>query len=589
MMRSRFRRFSRACWAVTGLGAVALPLALSGAAWAVDPTCRVVEVRFQPQGFPKQGSASGREELSPQVAVWVESADRSFRKDLFLTRAVGLFGIGNRPGLATLKSHFRWPYGRRPSSLPIWAHRRGKTYGFVAMGGRCSSIYNPDMPTQSSCRPDFAGESSDDDRTIAYHFPVSSDEPYFCSPSGKKTQTIGGVDVVSCASSFYGSKGWYAPGYTSVYPPRADLKVQGLSDHGDVLRFGNDNDVAAISAATPANGKVVDPPVRWFTTGDTPDGDYVIWVEANIEGDFNPYYPPGQCKPDYHAEWDHLGQDYIGQPSVVYQVPFRLDQSGRVATVVDYAGYGDRLGKSGTINPPDSTISQSGGSGADRFRKVSDENGDWRVKVSVTPCDPSNCEIPFAPAGLEVKDLTDATMTVQFVVPDGPPASAYQVRYQLGSPITAENWDRALPAPSANLGKPGDPASARIVGLAARTKYFVAVRPVNRCGLAGPLVTAETETQNPNFYTLSGCFVATAAYGTDLAPEVTVLRQLRDQALLKSPLGQLAVASYYSLSPSLAAVISQSEDLRALSRSALRPVLAVARGLVRGAAGTGAR
>lgn len=581
MTSSRSRRLPRACLVVSGLGAVALPLWLSGSAWAVDPTCRVVEVRFQPQGFPKQGSSSGREELSPQVAVWVESADRSYRKDLFLTRAVGLFGIGNRPGLATLKSHFRWPYGRRPSTLPIWAHRRGKTYGFVAMGGRCSSIYNPDQPTQSSCRPDFAGESSDDDRTIAYHFPVSSDEPYFCSPSGKKSQTIGGVDVVSCASSFYGSKGWYAPGYTSVYPPRADLRTQGQSDHGDVLRFGNDNDVAAISAATPQNGKVVDPPVRWFTTGDIPDGDYVMWVEANIEGDFNAYYPPGQCKPDQRPEWDHLGMDYIGQPSVVYQVPFRLDQSGRVATVVDYAGYGDRLGKAGTINPPDGTISVSGASGADRFKKVSDENGDWRVKVSVAPCDPSSCEAPLAPQALELTDLTDATMTVRFAVPDGPPAAAYQVRYQLGSPITAENWDRALPAPSSNLGPPGSKVAAHIVGLAARTKYYVAVRPINRCGVAGPIVTGETETQNPNFYTLSGCFVATAAYGTDLAPEVGMLRQFRDKALLDSPLGRLAVASYYSLSPSLAAVISESEELRELSRSALRPVLAVARGLLR--------
>jgi hypothetical protein len=589
MSRSRSRRLSRALLGGFGLGAVVLPLGLSGSAWAVDPTCRVVEVRFQPQGFPKQGSTSGREELSPQVAVWVESADRSFRKDLFLTRAVGLFGIGNRPGLATLKSHFRWPYGRRPSALPVWAHRRGKTYGFVVMGGRCSSIYNPDMPTQSSCRPDFAGESSDDDRTIAYHFPVSSDEPYFCSPSGKKSQTIGGVDVVSCASSFYGSKGWYAPGYTSVYPPRADLKVQGLSDHGDVLRFGNDNDVAAISAATPQNGKVVDPPVRWYTTGDTPDGDYVMWVEANIEGDFNAYYPPGQCKPDRHAEWDHLGQDYIGQPSVVYQVPFRLDQNGRVATVIDYSGYGDRLGQSGTVNPPDGTISVSGGSGADRFRRVTDENGDWRVKVSVAPCDPTSCETPLAPAALELTDLTDATITVRFPVPDGPPAASYQVRYQLGTPITDQNWDRALPAPSANLGPPGSKVSARIVGLAARTKYYVAVRPVNRCGIAGPLLTGETETQNPNFYTLSGCFVATAAYGTDLAPEVAMLRQFRDKALLQSPLGRLAVASYYSLSPSLAAVISESEELRELSRSALRPVLSVARTLLRQPSGPPSR
>lgn len=577
MRRSRDRRSSFVLAAVSGLGTLAASMS---PAWAVDPTCRVVEVRFQPQGFPKQSTPSGREELSPQLAVWVESTDGAFRKDLYLTRAVGLYGIGNRPGLDTLKSHFRWPYGRRPSTLPIWAHRRNKTYGLVVMGGRCSNKYDPANPTLSSCPKDFAGFSSDDDRTIAYHFPVSSDEPYFCSPSGKKTQNIGGVDVVSCASSFYGSKGWYAPGFTSVYPPRADLKIQGGSDHSDVLRFGNDNDVAAISAATPPNGKVVDPPIRWFTSADVPDGDYVMWVEANIEGDFNAYYSPGQCKADINAEWDHLGQDYIGQPSIVYQVPFRLDQSGRIATSVDYAGYADRLGRSGAIHPPDSTISQSGGSGADRFRVVSDENGSWRVKVSVSPCDPSSCEMPMAPSALEVADVTDATLTLRFAVPDGPPASSYQVRYQVGTPITSDNWDRASPAPATNLGPPGSKVSTRIVGLSARTKYFVGVRPVNRCGMVGPITTVEADTQNPNFYTLSGCFVATATYGSDMAPEVNLLRRFRDEKLLSHPIGQLAVASYYSLSPSLSMVIADSEGLRQLSRHALRPVLAVARGLL---------
>ena len=263
-------------------------------------------------------------------------------------------------------------------------------------------------------------------------------------------------------------QGWYAPGYTSVYPPRADLKVQGLSDHGDVLRFGNDNDVAAISAATPANGKVVDPPVRWFTTGDTPDGDYVIWVEANIEGDFNPTTRRGSAKPDYHAEWDHLGQDYIGQPSVVYQVPFRLDQSGRVATVVDYAGW--RSAGQERHHQPAGQHDQSKwglwrGSlpGRSAMKTVTGAS-----RSASRPAIPATARSRLLP-GLEVKDLTDATMTVQFVVPDGPPASAYQVRYQLGSPITAENWDRRCRRPSANLGKPGDPASARIVGLAART------------------------------------------------------------------------------------------------------------------------
>src|SRR5262245_11843966 len=79
--------------------------------WAVDPTCRIVEVRFTPQGLP---AAGGREELSPQIAVWVEKADGRWLADLYLTRSVGLLGLGNRPGGALLKSDFRWPYGRRP-------------------------------------------------------------------------------------------------------------------------------------------------------------------------------------------------------------------------------------------------------------------------------------------------------------------------------------------------------------------------------------------------------------------------------------------------------------------------------------------
>jgi hypothetical protein len=171
-------------------------------------------------------------------------------------------------------------------ALPVWAHRRGKTYGYVMMGGKCS-------PT---CPPDFQGSPSDDDNTVAYHGPVSSTENYYCSPSGWRTQRMNGVDVVSCASAFYGSKGYYAAGKKSPYPPRADLSVVGGNDSPDVKRFSLDNDVAAVSGATPANGKLIDP-IRWYADSLIPDADYDLYVEVGIEGDFNAYWPPGKATP----------------------------------------------------------------------------------------------------------------------------------------------------------------------------------------------------------------------------------------------------------------------------------------------------
>lgn len=62
------------------------------------------------------------------------------------------------------------------------------------------------------------------------------------------------------------------------------------------------------------------------------------------------------------------------------------------------------------------------------------------------------------------------------------------------------------------------------------------------------------------------CFVATAAYGSSLAPEVVVFSRLRDDVLLKSRLGKLFVTLYYFASPSLASVIARSEFLRATTR-----------------------
>jgi chitodextrinase len=71
-----------------------------------------------------------------------------------------------------------------------------------------------------------------------------------------------------------------------------------------------------------------------------------------------------------------------------------------------------------------------------------------------------------------------------------------------------------------------------------------------------------------------GCFIATAAYGSPLAPQVQRLREFRDRYLLPNPVGKVFVAVYYKLSPPLAAVIAESGTLRAIVRVTLVPVLA---------------
>jgi hypothetical protein len=72
------------------------------------------------------------------------------------------------------------------------------------------------------------------------------------------------------------------------------------------------------------------------------------------------------------------------------------------------------------------------------------------------------------------------------------------------------------------------------------------------------------------------CFVATAAYGTDTAEEVDLLREFRDVVLLPSGLGAEFVSLYYQVSPPIAEVIWQHEFLRRAVRVGfVNPIVAI--------------
>ena len=89
------------------------------------------------------------------------------------------------------------------------------------------------------------------------------------------------------------------------------------------------------------------------------------------------------------------------------------------------------------------------------------------------------------------------------------------------------------------------------------------------------LTISELPDGNPFPFPLP-CFVATAAYGTDTAEEINLLREFRDVVLLPSGLGAEFVSLYYEVSPPIAEVISQHDFLRTAVRVGfIDPVVAI--------------
>jgi hypothetical protein len=179
-------------------------------------------------------------------------------------------------------------------------------------------------------------------------------------------------------------------------------------------------------------------------------------------------------------------------------------------------------------------------------------------------------------------DLTAGSATLQFtrVQSNGGPIPQYEVRYLTGPTITEEQFGAALNAPLVQAGSPGTFASVTIPHLKPGTQYSVAVRAVEPCGQSSPIATVTFTTPVMKFTQLSGCFVATAAWGSALAPDVDAMRKVRDRLRPRSTMFAVAADLYYRSGPAAAEVLRRSDTARALVRRLLGPIGAASQAAV---------
>ena len=82
----------------------------------------MVELAFQPT---QRLDLSPGVNPAPQIVAWIENPSGVYVDTVFITKQTGTYGMGNRPGRSDLNSGPLWPYGRRITTFPVWAHRHG--------------------------------------------------------------------------------------------------------------------------------------------------------------------------------------------------------------------------------------------------------------------------------------------------------------------------------------------------------------------------------------------------------------------------------------------------------------------------------
>jgi hypothetical protein len=534
---------------VRAVGAFALAVLAATEARAEESKCHVVEVDFMPAEIATPVAMRA----PSQIVAWIEDASGNYVDTIFITQQTGTYGLGNRPGRWDFNSGPNWPYGRRVTVFPVWAHRR------AASGA----------PTWQEVVYQNA-----DDSNLSHPFNQSSREMRFCRPLRREEP---GWDAGTCASTVFTDKGIFDVARTSLYPPRNDL-TRTTPDHESVDQYAMLNPFDAVSMATPASG--IPAELTWPIPDALPPGEYVLWVEVSREFDHNATYSITAAPSPASIPWAEYGEPYRGQPSVLYKVGFTMGAQVTSATTLDYVGYGDPTGLDGNVRAPDATISTGvPGSGAERFAvRVDAQNQPYRLRVTSRP--ELDFVEPARPNNPQVNTLSQTSAVVEFTAPgdDGLAGKVrgYEIRYVQGDTLTDDTFTRGIELrPDIAIVEPGALQEFPIEGLLFDTEYTVGIRAYDDCRNTGKIAYVTFKTPPRQTGEVDACFVATAAYGSVLANDVEMLRRFRDFMLQQTVLGELAVEAYYTFGPAVAGVVGESELLRASARAVLAPIVDV--------------
>jgi hypothetical protein len=462
--------------------------------------------------------------------------------------------MGNRPGRFDFNSGPEWPYGRRTTVFPVWAHKHGQTFPQV----------------------EFQSGGDGKDSNLSHELTKSSREPYYCRPLLRSEPQW---DAASCASVAYTDKGVFGA-TTSSYPARSDLVPVLGTDSASVQMYKQMNPFDAVSQATPRQSFVAD--ISWPMPASLTTGDYVLYMEVALEQDFNDSFFVASPTLQYYGEY---GVPYRGQPSVIYRVAFTVSDSETVATTDTYVGYGDPDGADGKIRPPDPTkiTTDVPNTGAGRLLLTSKDGQVFRLRVNARS--EQDMVSPAAPGNMVITDAKSSTATLTFVAPGDDDmrgtVSGYEVHYKVGEAgLSDADFDNANELQFAgDIVGSGQDQVLTVKNLLPETEYTVAVRAFDNCHNTSR-VTAATFTTAPRpIGSVDACFVATAAYGSLMANDVEMLRRFRDMLLRRSVLGELAVEAYYTFGPAVAGVVGESDLLRSTAREVLAPIVARTRSL----------
>jgi hypothetical protein len=130
-----------------------------------------------------------------------------------------------------------------------------------------------------------------------------------------------------------------------------------------------------------------------------------------------------------------------------------------------------------------------------------------------------------------------------------------------------------------NVVDAGNRTDSTVTGLEAGTTYYFAATAYTGAGDESTFSNVTSYTTPGSAPSRSesseggGCFIATAAFGSGLAPEGVTVRECRDRYLLTNGPGRAFVDWYYRVSPNAAAFIAEHESLRTAVRWGLTPVV----------------